>query len=143
MESQSQQSKKPTTTEFLQAAKDFSFEQKLTVIQSILGSIPREQQQPWHLSKALWEKEQRALKLAATSADAQSVSGDKVDVDEETVDTDLFKDGAGEQTDSQYKPKAPPLSDPYERSMRYYEKHLVLNNFQVSSITSIQSKSTP
>ena len=138
MESQSQQSKKPTTTEFLQAAKDFSFEQKLTVIQSILGSIPREQQQPWHLSKALWEKEQRALKLAATSADAQSVSGDKVDVDEETVDTDLFKDGEGEQTDAQYKPKAPPLSDPYERSMRNYEKHLVLNNFQVCSITSIE-----
>ena len=138
MESPSQQSKKPTTTEFLQAAKDFSFEQKLTVIQSILGSIPREQQQPWHLSKALWEKEQRALKLAATSADAQSVSGDKVDVDEETIDTDLFKDGESESTDSQYKPKAPPLSDPYERSMRYYENHLVLNNFQVCSITSIE-----
>lgn len=132
MATDAQQNQRPSTTDFLKAAKDFSYEQKLSVIQSILGSIPREQQQPWHLSKALWEKEQRAAKLAASTPGVQTVSGGNVEITEESVDTDLFKEGQEKPAITHYKPKAPPLIDPYERSMRYYEKHLILNNFQVS-----------
>lgn len=119
--------RRPTTTEFLEAAKDFSHDQKLSVVQSILVGIPREQQQPWHMSKEMWEKQQRETNIVHQQA--QLINGERVKPDDESVDS--FETQDVTRSIGQYKPKAPPLIDPYEKSMKYYEKHLVLNHFQV------------
>lgn len=126
--------RKMTTLELIEAAKDFSFEQKLNVVQSVVQLIPREQQQPWNLSKGGWEKYQAKLVKKVSETESKS----KGESTTNTVDNQeqAAKNVTGEPTSSRSEMpglKQPPLLDPYEKSMRYYEKHLVLNKFQVST----------
>lgn len=123
---------KSDTTKFLEAAKEFSFEQKLSVVQSILCKIPREQRQPWNASQIahqLREKEKFKSLVAEQRAEDDSEIHNGVETLESGSDTVLTQN-----IPEQPKPQAPPLIDPYEQSMRYYEKHLVLNHFQVKYI---------
>ena len=143
---------KSETTRFLEAAKDFSFEQKLSVVQSILAKIPREQQQPWNAPPLLKEKQTTTIPAATavcqegdeigprppTSTSKRVVVDEAGDNIKSTTkaDSDEAKEETGNvfeeyENTERSKPQAPPLIDPYEKSMRYYEKHLILNHFQV------------
>ncbi|XP_067930836.1 uncharacterized protein [Watersipora subatra] len=126
------------TTKFLEAAKNFSFEQKLSVVQSILAKIPREQQRPWNVALP-----NRKLKLSQTkepqhnlacgdslTTDGLSRRGDQDELHEKFTTSVTNEKTLIDEDASVRKYQAPPLIDPYEKSMRYYEKHMVLNHFQ-------------
>lgn len=133
---------KSANTRFLESAKDFSFDQKLSVVQSILTSIPSEQQKPWNVSQAAWDR-LNFQKINKTNTQQLHLAASASAGDSETVD--LHSQTESSQALNQYGTlgiadlttttvdKAPPIIDPYEQSMKYYEKHVVLNHFQVST----------
>lgn len=123
--------RKMTTLELIEAAKDFSFEQKLNVVQSVVQLIPREQQQPWNLSKTGWEKYQ-AEQARKSSSTAKVEKGPPLaSAVIEAIDQVDHADAAESIQNEAIELKEPPLLDPYAKSMRYYEKNLILNKFQV------------
>lgn len=133
------QVEKSDTTRFLEAAKDFSFEQKLSVVQSILCKIPQERQEPWnisHKSKKIQKNDTGIPPQTPPSSFTTSGANNEDDgtVTSEAVECRSVTDTVLEQLLPDVKPQAPPLIDPYRKAMKYYEKHLVLNHFQVNKI---------
>lgn len=137
------EAKKMSTLELIQAAKDFSFEQKLKVVQSVVQMIPREQQKPWNLSQSSWDKFQleQKPKSSATATTTTTIITDEVDgtaaSSDKAHDLPLEKSKEEDFTVSKSEPldlKQPPLLDPYEKSMHYYEKNMILNRFQVKHL---------
>ncbi|KAF6036093.1 hypothetical protein EB796_005592 [Bugula neritina] len=139
-----------STSEILKIAKDFSFDQKISVVQSILSSIPRERQAPWN--------NQRVKKNSNFASKQITQTGVTPTVETETtllssrLEKNISRDGTtanesfneqldkrqvtekfslvGESISTCLQTQQPPLVDPYEKSMKYYEKHMILNNFQ-------------
>lgn len=117
-------------SDLLESAKDFSFEQKLSIVQSVVQSIPREQQQPWNMTKSQWAKyklQKKKEQESFNSSDVKNLSGEQISTELSTVSDDLLESSTKEEQEIVQQP----LMDPYGRSMTYFEKHLILNNFQV------------
>lgn len=137
------QDSKTGIVKFLEAAKDFSFDQKLSVVQSVLGGIPREQQQPWNPSQQTRQKQDDDPDLvfqAKGSEEDTSFAGASTTATVENDEVDqygvskTYAISTTELCQERSIPQPPPLIDPYEKSMKYYEKHLVLNHFQVHKL---------
>lgn len=132
----------PKATSFGKLALGFSPEQKYSCIQSIVQSIPRERPLPWN---AVARPISTTTKYPSNEQ-VTDVTGTRAAADTRTVNRDIM--GPERDTATTVSVQEPPLIDPYEKSMVYYEKHLVLNHFQVSpgidlSMCTLTVQSTP